>query len=37
VLQPRTCADTMSDETFPATVELEINGERRIGCGTPLH
>ena len=37
VLQPRTCADTMSDETFPATVELEINGERRVGCGTPLH
>ena len=36
VLLPQSCADTMSDETFPASVSLEIDGARRSGCGTPL-
>jgi uncharacterized membrane protein len=35
-LLPQPCADTMSDEIFPASVNLEIDGVRRIGCGTPL-
>jgi len=35
-LIPRHCTDSMSDETFPYTVELEIDGERRRGCGSPL-
>ncbi len=36
VLKLQHCADSMSDETFPVTVELYIDGERRSGCGTPL-
>jgi len=35
-LSRQTCADTMSDETFPFTVEIEIDGVKRRGCGQPL-
>jgi membrane-bound inhibitor of C-type lysozyme len=30
------CTDTMSDESFPYTVEVEIEGARRRGCGQSL-
>lgn len=36
VLKRQTCADSMSGDVFPAMVEVEIDGERRSGCGTPL-
>ncbi len=26
----------MSGDGFPATVEVEVNGQRRQGCGTTL-
>jgi membrane-bound inhibitor of C-type lysozyme len=35
-LQRKTCSDTMSDEIFPYTVEVEIEGAKRRGCGQPL-
>lgn len=35
-LRRQTCADTMSDETFPYSVDVEIDGARRRGCGTSL-
>jgi uncharacterized membrane protein len=36
LLKQQRCADSMSDDTFPVTVELDIDGERRRGCGTLL-
>ena len=35
-LRREICADTMSDETFPYSVDVEIDGARRRGCGTSL-
>jgi len=35
-LQLQTCADTMADETFPYTVNIEIDGVKRRGCGRSL-
>lgn len=35
-LRLQTCADTMSDETFPYAVDIEINGVKRRGCGLSL-
>jgi len=35
-LRRQTCADTMSDETFPYTVDVEVEGARRRGCGQSL-
>jgi putative lipoprotein len=35
-LRLQTCADTMSDETFPYTVDVEVEGARRRGCGQSL-
>lgn len=35
-LRRQACADTMSDETFPYAVDIEINGVKRRGCGQPL-
>lgn len=35
-LRQQSCADTMSDETFPYSVEVEIDGAIRRGCGTSL-
>ena len=31
------CSDTMSDETFPTRVEVELDGRKLSGCGRPLH
>ena len=31
------CADSMSDENFPVTVELVMNGRRYPGCGRALY
>ena len=35
-LRRQTCADTMSDETFPYTVDIEVEGAKRRGCGQTL-
>ena len=35
-LRLQNCADTMSDETFPYTVDIEIDGAKRRGCGRSL-
>jgi putative lipoprotein len=35
-LRRQICADTMSDEVFPYTVEVEIEGAKRRGCGQSL-
>ena len=35
-LRRQTCADTMSDETFPFTVDVEVEGAKRRGCGQSL-
>lgn len=35
-LRQQTCADTMSDETFPYTVDIEVEGAKRRGCGRAL-
>lgn len=35
-LRRQNCADTMSDETFPYAVEVEIDGVKRRGCGRSL-
>lgn len=35
-LQQKSCSDTMSDETFPYTVSIEVEGAKRQGCGTSL-
>lgn len=35
-LRRQKCADTMSDETFPYTVDIEIDGVKRRGCGRSL-
>jgi putative lipoprotein len=35
-LRREICADSMSDETFPYSVDVEIDGARRRGCGTSL-
>jgi len=35
-IRRQNCADTMSDETFLYSVEVEIDGARRRGCGTSL-
>lgn len=35
-LRRQTCADTMSDETFPYTVDIEVEGAKRRGCGRAL-
>ncbi len=32
-LTPETCADTMSDETFPMRVRVELDGRELHGCG----
>lgn len=31
-----TCSDTMSDETFPASVRVELDGRELRGCGVVL-
>lgn len=31
------CGDTMSDETFPTRVEIQLNERKLSGCGRPLH
>ncbi len=31
------CSDTMSDETFPTRVQVELDGRTFSGCGRPLH
>lgn len=36
-LRRQTCADTMTDETYPYTVNIEIDGIKRQGCGRSLH
>ena len=35
-LEDRACADTMADETFPATVTLVLDGATYHGCGRAL-
>ena len=35
-LRRQTCADTMSDETYPYSVDIEIDGMKRRGCGLSL-
>lgn len=35
-LRLQNCADTMSDETFPYTADIEIDGVKRRGCGRSL-
>ena len=35
-VQRKTCSDTMSDEVFPFTVDVEIEGAKRRGCGQTL-
>ena len=35
-LRRQTCADTMSDETFPYSVDIEVEGAKRRGCGQTL-
>jgi membrane-bound inhibitor of C-type lysozyme len=35
-LRRENCADTMSDETYPHTVDIEMDGVKRRGCGRPL-
>jgi len=35
-VQRKTCSDTMSDEVFPYTVDVEIEGAKRSGCGQTL-
>lgn len=36
-LRRQTCADTMADETYPYTVNIEVDGIKRQGCGRSLH
>ena len=33
----RSCGDTMSDETFEATVTVTLDGKKYRGCGRALH
>jgi putative lipoprotein len=35
-LRQQSCQDSMSGDGFPTTVEVEVNGQRRQGCGTNL-
>ena len=35
-LRQQICADTMSDETFTHTVDIEVEGAKRRGCGRAL-
>lgn len=35
-LRQKPCSDTMSDETFPYAVDVEVEGARRQGCGRSL-
>lgn len=35
-LRQQTCADTMSEETFTHTVDIEVEGAKRRGCGQEL-
>jgi uncharacterized membrane protein len=36
-IEGRACGDTMSDETFEATVTVTLNGKKYRGCGRALH
>ena len=36
-IEGRSCGDTMSDETFEATVTVTLDGKKYRGCGRALH
>ena len=36
-LQAKKCSDTMADETYETTVNIEIDGKKLNGCGKSLH
>jgi uncharacterized membrane protein len=37
VISGMDCPDSMSDETFAATITIHLNGEQLNGCGQALH
>jgi putative lipoprotein len=37
LLEARECRDTMSGDSFPTTVTVQLDYEVLLGCGTPLH